>query len=97
MRLWAVDTIGRVRDGMRRYVMSFLDPASRIGLAVALPGKSSTHTASALKALLQGLCPRGHAPVPRSIAFLSDNGSEFKGCFEALLEHHHLTHYWTYP
>ena len=100
MSLWAVDTIERICDGMRRYVISFLDPCSRIALAVALPTKSSANTARALDALLQGLYldePNDNQPVSRSIAFLSDNGSEFKGRFDALLERHKLTHYWTYP
>lgn len=98
MGLWAVDTIERARDGMRRYLMSFIDPVSRIGLAVALPTKSSANTAKALDALLQGFCiDDASAPTPRSIAFLSDNGSEFKGCFDALLHRHQITHYWTYP
>jgi transposase InsO family protein len=100
MSLWAVDTIERIRDGMRRYVMSFIDPNTRIAFAVALPSKSSANTAKALDALLQGLYPEEQESNPtlkRSLAFLSDNGSEFKKYFDALLKHHQLTHYWTYP
>lgn len=47
----AVDTIERVRDGIKRYVLTCIDPASAFGLAVALPSKASHHTAAA---------PRGH-------------------------------------
>ena len=97
LSLWAVDTIERVRDGMRRYLLTFLDPQSRIALALGLPSKASRHTAIALDTLLQGL--RGGEPNPprQNIAFLSDNGSEFQGTFDALLTQYGLTHYWTYP
>jgi hypothetical protein len=47
----AVDTIERIRDGIRRYILTFIDPASR-ALAVALQSKASRHT------------PRGHLPPP---------------------------------
>lgn len=100
MHLWAADTIERVRDGVRRYLLTFLDPVSRIGLAVALPTKASRHTRTALEALLTGLHSTAldHAPEQRrAIVFLSDNGSEFQGEFDQFLTATGLTHYWTAP
>jgi len=54
LSLWAVDTIERIRDGIRRYE-SFFDPVSRVGLAFATPTKSSKNTSIVLNALLKAL------------------------------------------
>ncbi|MBU2763943.1 helix-turn-helix domain-containing protein, partial [Acidithiobacillus caldus] len=43
----AVDTIERVRDGLKRYLVTFIDPASAFALAVALPSKATRHTQAA--------------------------------------------------
>ena len=40
----AVDTVERIRDGLRRYIMSFVDPASRLACAWAVPTKHARHT-----------------------------------------------------
>ncbi|MBU2736610.1 transposase, partial [Acidithiobacillus caldus ATCC 51756] len=48
----AVDTIERVRDGLKRYLVTFIDPASAFALAVALPSKATRHTQAALAAVL---------------------------------------------
>ena len=88
--LWAADTIERVRDGVRRYLLTLVDPVSRVAFAVALAGKSSRRTAAVLEAFLDCL---GH-PVA---ALLSDNGSEFQGRFHELVAERGITHYWTYP
>jgi len=37
--LWAADTIERVRDGVRRYLLTLVDPVSRVAFAMALAGK----------------------------------------------------------
>ena len=55
MHLWAVDTIQRVSDGMRRYIMTLVDPNSRIAFAVAIPTKHAKHTAKVFDALLMVL------------------------------------------
>ncbi|MBU2746529.1 transposase, partial [Acidithiobacillus caldus] len=47
----AVDTIERVRDGLKRYLVTFIDPASAFALAVALPSKATRHTQAALAAV----------------------------------------------
>ncbi|BAF69598.1 hypothetical protein NIS_0484 [Nitratiruptor sp. SB155-2] len=71
-----------------------IDPLTRIAFAVAIPSKRAKHTAYALEALIDGITSIKHK---RKLAILSDNGSEFKKEFDALLEQKGLTHYWTYP
>ena len=99
LHLWACDTIERVRDGIRRYVITFLDPTSRIAFAIGLPSKASKNTTAALAALLDGMSGGvpGSPSSSRTLAFLSDNGSEFMGAFDALLAEKGIPHYWTYP
>jgi len=98
MHLWAVDTIQKVSNGIRRYIMTLIDPNSRIAFAVALPSKHSKHTAKVLEALIDGVMGDINIETkPKSFAILSDNGSEFMKEFEALLQKRQLTHYWTYP
>ena len=69
LTLWAVDTIERVREGIRRYVLTAIDPVSATAFAVALPSKHARHTARVAQALVQGLA----ADTSRKILFLSDN------------------------
>jgi len=42
MQCLAVDTIERVRDGLKRYIVTFIDPTSAFALAVALQSQSHT-------------------------------------------------------
>ena len=94
MHLWAVDTIQKVSTGVRRYIMTMIDPSSRIAFAVAIPTKHTRYTAKVLEALIDGL----YSPeIKDKFAILSDNGSEFKKEFDSLLQEKQLTHYWTYP
>jgi len=95
LSLWAVDTIERVRDGIRRYIITFFDPVSRIGLAFAAPSTSSKNTSLALNALLS--CLLSKDPHSCQLAILSDNGSEFLKDFDKSLRSHQITHYFTYP
>jgi len=81
LEFWAVDLVERVREGMRRYVLTMVDPVSRVAFAVSIPGKGARYTAKVLGALLGG------NPWVRSL--LSDNGSEFEGEFDELLPLHH--------
>jgi len=98
MHLWAVDTIQKVSNGIRRYIMTMVDPNSRIAFAVAIPSKHSKHTAKVLEALIDGLTGTIELNTkPKEFSILSDNGSEFMKDFEALLQQKGLTHYWTYP
>jgi hypothetical protein len=55
MHLWAVDTIQRVSNGVRKYIMTLIDPNSRIAFAVAIPTKHTKYTAKVLEALIDGL------------------------------------------
>ena len=98
MHLWAVDTIQKVSNGIKRYIMTLVDPNSRISFAVALPSKHSRHTAKVLEALIDGLTGTIELNTkPKQFSILSDNGSEFMKDFETLLQEKGLTHYWTYP
>ena len=96
MHMWAVDTIQRVSLGIKRYIMTMIDPSSRIAFAVAIPSKHTQHTAKVLSALIDGLS-YDTKDSQNKYAILSDNGSEFKKDFDALLQEKQLTHYWTYP
>jgi len=66
-----VDLVEGVRDGMRRYILTMVDPVSRMAFAVAVPGKRAKYTVKVLKALVEG--------NPGMRGLLSDNGSEFEG------------------
>ncbi len=94
MHLWAVDTIQRVTAGIRRYIMTMIDPNSRIAFAVAIPTKHTNHTAKVLAALIDGVTTDTN---DNKFSILSDNGSEFMKDFDKLLQDRNLTHYWTYP
>ena len=83
MQCLAVDTIERIRDGIRRYIVTFIDPASRFAFALALPSKASRHTQTALEAVLS-LLPQ----APKVV--LSDNGSEFEKDFAQTIEARHI-------
>ena len=86
----AVDTVERVRDGLRRYILTCIDPASAFGLAVALPSKAACHTEAALASILSLL------PAKPKVV-LSDNGSEFEAGFAKLLKRHRIQRWYTYP
>lgn len=96
MGVWAVDTIQRVSVGIKRYIMTMIDPHTRIAFAVAIPSKHTKHTSKVLEALIDGVSESATQKDKR-IAILSDNGSEFKKDFDELLQQKELTHYWTYP
>ncbi len=93
LHMWAVDTIQRTSMGIKRYIMTMIDPSSRIAYAVAIPTKNTHYTSKVLAALIDGLS----YDIKNKYAILSDNGSEFKKDFDALLQEKQLTHYWTYP
>jgi len=94
--LWAVDTIEIVSNGIKRYILTMIDPLTRIAFAIAIPSKHAKHTAYALEALIEGITAI-KTNQKHKLAILSDNGSEFKKEFDALLQQKELTHYWTYP
>ncbi len=94
MQMWAVDTIQKVSNGIRRYIMTIIDPNTRIAFAVAIPTKHTRNTSIVLNALLEGM---NGLYEKNKLIVLSDNGSEFKKDFDNLLKEKQLTHYWTYP
>ena len=55
MKMWAVDTIERVSQGIRRYIMTMIDPSTRVAFAVAIPSKNTRYTSKVLGALIDGL------------------------------------------
>jgi len=87
----AYDTIIRQRDGIKRYILTVIDPASSVAFAYAPPAGSSIHTAQFHLAIIQAF------PFLQDAKALTDNGSEFKGNFTKSLAKHSVTHWHTYP
>ena len=88
----ALDTIEKIIDGRRRYVITFEDLFTRFGFA----WETTSHASLAAKEFFD-LCRK---VFPFSFAFmfvLTDNGSEFKKHFTNELKNLHLIHYHTYP
>ena len=88
----ALDTVEKIIDGKRRYIITFEDLYTRFSFAW-----ETTSHASLAAAGFFALCRR---VFPFSFAFmfvLTDNGSEFKKHFSEDLRKLHLTHYHTYP
>lgn len=86
----ALDTFEEHINGTRRYVITFIDLYTRFGFAFA----TSSH-ASKAAADFFALC-QSVFPFPFTFV-LTDNGSEFKKHFSAVLLDLHLTHYHTRP
>lgn len=88
----ALDTIEKIINGNRRYVITFEDLHTRFSFA----WETTSHASLAAKEFFN-LCRK---VFPFSFAFmfvLTDNGSEFKKHFSGELKKLHLTHYHTYP
>lgn len=90
LEVLACDTIERIRDGMRRYLVTFIDPVSHFAFATALPSKHARYTARTLDG---GLSLLPHTPK----IVLSDNGSEFEADFDRLLRERGIKRWYTYP
>jgi hypothetical protein len=90
LEVLACSTRERIRDGIRRYLITFTDPVSHFAFAVAVPSKHARHTARALDLALS-LLPQ----TPKIL--LSDNGSEFEGDFARLLTERGIGRWYTYP
>jgi hypothetical protein len=86
----ACSTRERIRNGMRRYIVTFIDPVLHFAFAVGLPSKHARYTARALDS---GLSLLPHTPK----IVLSDNGSEFEADFAQLLEDQGIKRWYTYP
>ena len=86
----AFDTVEKVVDGCRRYIITFEDIYTRFGFAW-----STTSHASLAAEQFFNLCKQ---VFPFSFDFvLTDNGSEFKKHFDQALKDLHMIHYHTYP
>ena len=88
----ALDTIEKIIDGKRRYIITFEDIYTRFSFA----WETTSHASMAAKEFFT-LCRK---IFPFSFAFmfvLTDNGSEFKKHFSEELKNLHLVHYHTYP
>jgi len=90
LEVLACDTIERIRDGIRRYIITFIDPVWQLAFAVGLPSKQARHTARALEWGLS-LLPK----TPKTL--LSDNGSEFEADFARLLKERGIGRWYTDP
>jgi transposase InsO family protein len=91
MECLAFDTIVRQREGIKRYILTAIDPKTHIAFAYAPPSPSSAHTAKLHEAITQTF------PDYATAKALTDNGSEFKGHFAKRISAHDLTHWKTYP
>ena len=86
----ALDTVERVRDGMRRYVLTAIDPHSRVTVSVA----TKSHTSAAAQCFLE----LATTVFPYRIeTVLTDNGSEFMKHFASTVTDRTLRHWHTYP
>lgn len=87
----AFDTIVRQREGIKRYILTSIDPKTHIAFAYAPPTASSAHAAKLHEAITQTFPDYAHAKA------LTDNGSEFKGDFAKRMSKHDVVHWKTYP
>ncbi len=85
-----VDTVERIRDGLRRSIVSFVDPASRRTFAGAVPTKHARQTRRARDRTLSLF------PKPPEVV-LSDNGSEFEAGFAEALGERGIRRWYTCP
>ena len=88
--LIALDTVERLKDGVRRYVLTMTDVHSRFSLALG----TVSHGSQAARGFLTLI--RVVFPAPIAVA-LSDNGSEFQGMFAQSLKAEGIIHWHTYP
>jgi transposase InsO family protein len=90
--LIALDTIERIVNGCRRYIITFEDVYTRFSFAWA----TKSHASLAAKEFFD-LCLKVFPFAFNFLHVLTDNGSEFKKHFTKRLKELHLTHYRTYP
>ena len=90
--LIALDTIERIVNGNRRYIITFEDIYTRFSFAWA----TKSHASKAAEEFFE-LCIKAFPFSFNFLYVLTDNGSEFKKHFSDKLKELHLTHYHTYP
>ncbi len=86
----AADVVVRIKDGIRRYIITFIDPNSRVAFACATTSASSKQTTIVFDALCQLL-----GQTPKYV--LTDNGGEFQKHFQNRLDELGIQHLYTYP
>ena len=90
--LIALDTIEKIVNGCRRYVIAFEDIYTRFSFAWS----TKSHASKAAEQFFE-LCLKVFPFSFNFLYVLTDNGSEFKKHFSDRLKEIHLTHYHTYP
>jgi len=90
--LVALDTIERIVNGNRRYIITFEDIYTRFSFAWS----TKSHASKAAKEFF-ALCLKVFPLSFNFLYILTDNGSEFKKHFSDRLKELHLVHYHTYP
>ena len=90
--LVALDTIEKIVNGCRRYIITFEDVYSRFSFAWA----TKSHASQAAKEFFE-LCLKVFPCSFNSLYVLTDNGSEFKKHFTEMLKELHFVHYHAYP
>ena len=77
-------------DGLKMYILTYIDEVSDYALAMAVPQLTSRAAKLFFEKCL--------TLTPFSIEkIITDNGSEFKGEFEHMLSDTQIVHLWTYP
>ena len=87
----AYDSIIRQREGVKRYILTSIDPSTHLAFAYAPPSGASSHAAKLHEAIADAFPDFAQAKA------LTDNGSEFKGQFAKRLADSGVTHWKTYP
>jgi prevent-host-death family protein len=87
----AFDTVIRQREGIKRYILTAIDPKTHIAFAYAPPTGNSAHAAKLHEAITHTFPDYAKAKA------LTDNGSEFKGHFAKRMTDHEVMHWKTYP
>ena len=90
--LVALDTIVKIVNGNRRYIITFEDIYTRFSFAWS----TKSHASKAAEEFFN-LCIKVFPYSFNFLYVLTDNGSEFKKHFNQKLMELHLTHYHTYP
>lgn len=86
----ALDTVEKIVQGSRRYLITATDVYSRFCFAYATKSHASKEAAHVFQSVF-GAFPY---PIKR---VLTDNGSEFMKHFEAEIQKQHVIHWHTYP
>lgn len=88
--LVGLDCIERRLGNLKRFIITYIDEYSGYALALAVPHLNSSLTKAFFESAIK--------LTPFSITkIITDNGSEFKGAFDAMIVEAGIKHLWTYP